>query len=458
MKTTVLILILVHSFCAADQAARYEGHTADEWLAALKRQRDRTSFVADKISPRANPYTALVALGAEAVGGLEAELARHDDRQIVNILREIGRPAAEALAKALAPERDAAFRLEVLLALGQLGPEAAPAVPALMRSLSDTETEVAIGRQKVKLYNYAVRVLEQIKRPSKESMDVLVKALGEKDYPVMQRMGAVLLGRLGPDARRAVGTLTKAVDSGGEKLQTCAIQALGLIGGADAAKVLIARLETLPKHRAELIKALGETRQRSAMLALVAVVKRGPYRSVMGEALRKFGTQPVGLLLPMLGDKKRQVRESAAMALGDLGSLAGRAVGALRIALKDTHEGVRSMAAVALGKIGPAAAPAVDDLMGLIDEGNAAIGALGGIGPKAAAAVPALVRVLRDKRREWSDRDSAAQSLGRIGAPAAAAIEDLQAVIAEHPNPDSCVRTAAEEAIRRIDRARQQQP
>jgi hypothetical protein len=454
MTVVAAALLMGQILCAAAGSpgpARYGGKTAEEWLAGLRRQRD--GFVAGKIPPLQDPHRALVALGREAVPALEVELGRSDDRQVLGILEEIGEPAVPALCKLLEPNRDAAFRLEVLHVLAQLGPKARTAVPTLLQCLADTDSSTTVGGRELKLYPYAERALGRIDRPGKGSLGVLTEALGDAKHPLKRRWAAILLGRLGPDAREAVPALTKAVDSGPDKLRTCAIQALGRVGGAEAAKVLAARLPKLPEDNASLIEALGETREASALRTLVGVIRRNPYRPVMGRAILKFGRAALEPLLPLLRDKDRRTRERAAWAIGALGAHGAPAVEPLRALLKDDHEAVRCAAAVSLGEIGPAAAPAVPDLIRLIDEGNAAIGAFRGIGPKARAAVPALIRVLRDKKREWVDRDLAAQSLGRIGAPAESAIPHLEAVIGEYPNPDSCVRQACQQAIRRIRKA-----
>ena len=222
---------------------------------------------------------------------------------------------------------------------------------------------------------------------------------------------------------------------------------------AEWLKVLAERLKKLPKHRATLVTALGQTKHPSALPPLMWALHNGPYTSEIGRTIRGFGDAALPLLLPLLRHKEWRIRERGAWAISDVGPPAKAAVGALRTALKDRNRQVRDAAAVALGNIGPAAAAAVPDLIGIIDEGNAAVGALGRIGPSANAAVPALVRVLRDKRREHADRDLAAQGLGRIGTPAVGAIGDLQAVIEEHPNPNNGIRVSAQDAIRLIRKA-----
>ncbi len=454
MSIAAAALLMGQVLCSAagpSGPARYGGKTAQEWLAALKRQ--RSGFVADKVPPLQDPHRALVALGREAVPALEVELGRSDDRQVLRILGEIGEPAVPALCKVLEPNRDAAFRLAALHVLARLGPKARAAVPTLLECLADTDSSTTVGGRELKLYGYADRALRRIDRPEKGSIGVLTEALADAKHPLKRRWAAIMLGRLGPEARQVVPALTKAVDSGPDKLRACAIQALGRVGGAEAANVLAVRLPKLPKDNASLIEALGETREASALRTLVGVIRRNPYRPVMGRAILKFGRAALGPLLPLLRDKSRETRERAAWAIGALGAHGAPAVEPLRALLKDDHEAVRCAAAVSLGEIGPAAAAAVPDLIRLIDEGNAAIGAFRGIGPKARAAVPALIRVLRDKKREWVDRDLAAQSLGRIGAPAERAVPHLEAVIGEYPNPDSCVRRACQEAIRRIRKA-----
>src|SRR5262245_44563534 len=93
-------------------------------------------------------------------------------------------------------------------------------------------------------------------------------------------------------------------------------------------------------------------------------------------------------LIEALQDGDFQIRNEAAVALGELGPEASESVPALTRALEAEDKYLRSHAAAALGKIGPAAG----------------------------TAVPALTRALKDKDEDV--RGDAAAALGHIGVQA----------------------------------------
>ncbi len=73
------------------------------------------------------------------------------------------------------------------------------------------------------------------------------------------------------------------------------------------------------------------------------------------------GRESIPVLLQLLRDKDKNVRQAAAQSLGDLGTAGGIGVPALAAALQDPDPNVRWTAAFALYRIGPAAARAVPD-------------------------------------------------------------------------------------------------
>jgi HEAT repeat protein len=148
------------------------------------------------------------------------------------------------------------------------------------------------------------------------------------------------------------------------------------------------------------------------------------------------GDEAVGALLPLLQDKDEFVRQETAYALGETRSRVG--VPALVTALeRDKMESVRGAAAVALGNIGDESAviPLAgrlstrmrsSGLFSKITRGQrlenefvrrAAARSLGQI--RSRAAVPALIDALSDARAEDDVRREAARSLGLIGDAAA---------------------------------------
>lgn len=161
-------------------------------------------------------------------------------------------------------------------------------------------------------------------------------------------------------------------------------------------------------------------------------------------------TSSLPKLLNDLGSKDAQARARAALALGELGPDAQRAIPALFKALKDSDENLARDAAQALRAIG---APSRDDLplliAGLRDNSarvrGYAVEALGKMGPEARSAVPNLVQILKAKETDPELRQQAARCLGQIGA--AAATGGVPALSEALKDSEAVVREAAAEAL-----------
>ena len=200
-------------------------------------------------------------------------------------------------------------------ALGQIGPDAKAAVPALLETLKD-EHEVRVWA------NYAL--FRIVSHP--EAIPNLIEALKDQ-YGVVREVPVIALGNIGPDARAAVPALIEALNVEQEWIRRRAAWALGKIGpGARAA---------VPA----LIEALRDENRRvgvSAHYALFRIVSHPEAIPNLIEALRQ-GTH--------------LVREDAARVLGNIGPDAKAAVSALAEAQKDEVADVRWSAAEALKKI-----------------------------------------------------------------------------------------------------------
>jgi HEAT repeat protein len=120
------------------------------------------------------------------------------------------------------------------------------------------------------------------------------------------------------------------------------------------------------------------------------------------------------LIVALQADKSKAVRAAAADALGLIGAVAKEVVPALVQGLNDEDGYVRERACAALG------------LIGLNERHYEAPEVLG---PQAKRAVPALIAVIKDKKREASLRGRAAIALGYIGPDARAAVPALLAIL-----------------------------
>ena len=136
------------------------------------------------------------------------------------------------------------------------------------------------------------------------------------------------------------------------------------------------------------------------------------------ESIGSEAKPAIPLLIELLNDEDKHVRDAAADALGAIGPAAKAAVPALAQLLKDGDWPIRRVAATALGKMGPEARPAIPALMEMLKatrwiERSEAASALGKIGSDAKPAVPALEALLKDENK--GVRKAARDALNSIG-------------------------------------------
>ena len=171
----------------------------------------------------------------------------------------------------------------------------------------------------------------------------------------------------------------------------------------------------------EACRCLSEELARRLTEKLADLYFRGPCFSDKDSliasltALSRHALKP---LVAALKDEDRDVRDSAAAALGRLGQAGPEAVAALVAALKDEYWDVRDSAAAALGRLGQAGPEEVAALVAALKDEDPGVrrlaaeasGRLGQAGPEVVAA---LVAALKDKDRDVRRR--AAAALGRLG-------------------------------------------
>src|SRR5262249_34196030 len=144
------------------------------------------------------------------------------------------------------------------------------------------------------------------------------------------------LSNVGPDAKDAVPTVTKALRDRDARIRARAAFALGEIT-AD------------PQVAPSLVAALRDSDRSVGMQAANSLIRIGP--------------ASVPFLAEAVSDKYANARYWSAYALATIGPEAKDAVPALTRALKDRERHVHLMAAAALGEIGREAGPAVGGLM-----------------------------------------------------------------------------------------------
>jgi HEAT repeat protein len=253
----------------------------------------------------------------------------------------------------------------ILNTLGTMRGHARPAVPVLVRLLSD------------EAYRYnVIGALEEIGPAAEDAIPALIKLLesGEELHEQIIRA----LGRIGLNSKEVLPVLLSLLDEPDEPQCLWAVHALGHIG--PAAKPALPRLRELMENK--------NVRVAASEAVIRITGQEGPALEV---------------LIAVLNDPSDN-RLAAAVALVPLGPKAKAAVPGLRAALKERNEPeLCSAAAQALGAIGPEARPAVRDLLLLLEDRNHparhdAVIALGDIG--VAEAIPPLVVLLQQEQFE----------------------------------------------------------
>jgi HEAT repeat protein len=280
-------------------------------------------------------------------------------------------------------------RLGAIRELEDLGLDAAPAVPRLIKLLDapDKETRAA-----------AADTLGAIGKDAADAIPKLAELLGEGELPrVMTEVGsaysavgiraASALGQMGEEAvaplQRALGHKSSSVRSNA----ACALQDIG-----HAAMAAVPSLIPLLKDRDELVR-------ERAIWALGAI--------------NADAANTVPALVACLSDKNFNIRVAATGALGAVRPMTPAALKGLVRALHDDEGDVQNEAAEALGELGDNAIPAIPALIEMLQSRKAyryshpvvlrpvagtAARTLGMLGPRAKTAMPALLDLIRDRK------------------------------------------------------------
>ena len=218
-----------------------------------------------------------------------------------------------ALEKVLDQTDDASVDL-ALDALASLGPEA---VPQLVKALEHPSARAHVAY-----------ILGRIGPEAKPALGALVDMLDDED-PNVRRETRFAIASMGPEAKAAVPALIKMLSTGTPEDRYGAVFALGSIG-PDAMDAK-ATLQKMLDHDDEFLAL-------TAAWALARIHPECPVSSL----------KTVPLLAKGLSSPEAKVRLEAAESLRCLGPLAKPAVDALKKALKDDDDEVREMAAQAL--------------------------------------------------------------------------------------------------------------
>ncbi len=222
--------------------------------------------------------------------------------------------------------------------LGEMGENAASAVPALIELLktedSNTRQQIvgvlgkigtsaiipliaALEDENIYVQAKAIKSLGQIKDP--RAIEPLIGKL-RKGKGIIAKTTIEALVKIGEPA---VPPLINALKSESNSLKTGVAKILGQIGDPRAVEGLIGILEDEKNQvRIAAINALGEIGQPSAIESLMGrfTDQDGYARECAAEAIAKIGEPALEPLINALGDNRRAVRTDAIRALGELKS------------------------------------------------------------------------------------------------------------------------------------------
>jgi HEAT repeat protein len=363
--------------------------------------------------------------------------------------------AASDLIVALG-SRDRDVRYQAAGILGRLGPDAHPAVVAL---IAVTQEPVGVerldpgslGPLSLDPASNAALALGRI-APSSSSADAAVAALAElarSDRPGRRASAIQGLAEFGLDSR-AIAIFATALADRDSAVRAAALRALAALGpktSIDPPEALRAVLEDESVHNRAAAAAALATYQRGldpflpSLLRALEHTKDQRVRSRFSQAFYEIKIpaitrSAIPTLMASFGSQDREVRREATGLLGKLGPAAHTAVPLLiktvvrEAADSDTYDS-SSGASEALGLIAPGTESAEAAISALIEVARAgsparraqAASALGQFGPAAVRAVPDLIRMLKeyDRRAAHYLWVCPAVALGRIapGTPAA---------------------------------------
>ena len=322
--------------------------------------------------------------------GGQGQEESHQDYRSALALAAIGKPAVEGL-RGLLKERKENIRVECIMGLGRIGPDAQAAVPDLIPLLGDKSERVR---------REAATALGRI---GPAAVDPLIAASTHTD-PVVRASAMMALGKLPKPTDRVHSAVLKGARDTIAEVRTAAIKALAGFVMPDALllpvltenlrrneeAVRLAVIDLLVERRALLLRMAPE------LESLLTAGNDGVARHA-AFLLGKIGASAVPRLLDALKDKRSRI-DSISEALAQVGR---PAVGLLFEAAQSPDSRVRRGAALAMGQIRPLAPGTLPKLMAGLNDSDpdareAFLKAIGSFGRRAGESVPAVRALLKD--------------------------------------------------------------
>ncbi len=269
----------------------------------------------------------------------------------VQVLALGGINAAEPLAQGLAERQPTPVRIASAMALGKLGPDAAPAMEGLRRCLGSPDDA---------LRWHAAFALGKIGEPA---VPILCEVLGSPDARSASA-AANALELLGTEAKKALESLEQTALSSTEPMVRLACLAALVKMAEDPAEQLPAILQLLAEGDGETKEAclerlglLGELAGK-AVTSVIACFEdpSGRVRAAAALALARLKANPddaIPALLPLLSDSDPIVRTNCAIALSSFGADSSSALPDLERLAREEESRVAATAKAAIARIAP---------------------------------------------------------------------------------------------------------
>ncbi len=410
----------------------------------------------------------------ELLIGLLPELTGYQRYRLISELGEAG-PGAAAALPALVAELDAKNEDVRERALGAIAeivtPETAGDLPARLAPLLEggywTANKAAralsrmgpagrrvllaaTGHEKSRVRRFAWEALAAKGQPPLGMPEALVVRMSSEDDSTVRQAMAGALSAHGPEALASLLAALETETDG--QVRAALFRGLAACGPKALAPLRAALGEEKGAAAGAVLWALGELGPAAAEAVPDLLALRGSY--VIGDgvkAVEKIGPAALPALVEGLGDPDPKTRAQAAYAFGLLGPAAVPEVEALARAIGDPDPRVRQWAAWAAGALGPGGDYAIEDLQAaLIDptrevRENAAR-SLGALGPEAVRALPDLIPLLEDPHLFVAEK--AAETIGRFGPKAAEAVPALVRALTQHEHGSA--RRGAAKALGKI--------
>jgi len=421
-----------------------------EAIAALAR-----SLEAGEPEFREKAATILRDIGVGARPAIPALLRALSDKNervqlaAAHALANTGKSAVPGLL-ALLSDMDARLREQAAFTLALEPLEPQLVVPALIKALNDKDGGVRAT---------ALGSLGAFGRHAAPAIPALIKALQDKE---LRDVAVLSLGRLGPEASAAAPALVEMLTSG--DADRYLLKTLGAIGPKARPavpaiiKLLRAENQLLATAAPDALAKIGDA--ATAVPALIRALESEVVAAEAADALGSFGAKArrvVPALAALLHDPQWHIRNAAVEALGAIGLDSKGAIPALRNALKDPVERIRRHAAETLGKIGSADEKTVQALVATMSDRDRDVRAWAALSHwrlqhRPEMVVPVLTEFLAYTFRLWDGQDflTAIRCLGEIGPAASEAIPTLRHVLRYG---GSWARNDVLEAMRKIERA-----